>query len=190
MGIAREAGDLNMKSPQATIERTAQDTSVSAVLVALGLRFVLRTFLFAVVIAIVIGVPTDVVANPWFTRMTPVVPLDYVFLVATSAITGAVIASAAYGNWFASRGASPTGTAGGVLGWLAIGCPICNKLVVALLGVSGALRFFGPVQPLIGAASIVLGIAALAIRFRAVRGMCVPIPGVAQRCQIAGPVVE
>lgn len=179
-----------MRSPQPTFERTAQDTSVLAVLVALGWRFVLRSFLLAVVVAVVIGVPTDVVANPWFTRMTAVVPLDYVFLVATSAITGAVIASASYGNWITRQGAGQTGAVGGVLGWLAIGCPICNKLVVALLGVSGALRFFGPVQPLIGAASVVLGITALTIRFRAVRGLCVPIPGVAERCQIARAVPE
>ncbi|MBJ7355065.1 MAG: hypothetical protein JHC98_09585 [Thermoleophilaceae bacterium] len=137
-----------------------------------------------------IGVPTDVVANPWFTRMTPVVPLDYVFLLTTSAITGAVIASASYGNWFGGRSASPTGSVGGVLGWLAIGCPICNKLVVGLLGVSGALRFFGPAQPLIGAAAVVLGITALTIRFRAVRGLCVPIPGAAQRCQITRALAE
>lgn len=179
-----------MRSSQPTFERTAQDTSVSAVLVALGWRFVLRSFLFAVVLAVVIGVPTDVVANPWFSRMTPVVPLDYVFLVATSAMTGAVIASASYGNWIRRRGAGQTGAVGGVLGWLAIGCPICNKLVVALLGVSGALRFFGPAQPLIGAAAVVLGITALTIRFRAVRGLCVPIPGVAQRCQITRPLAE
>jgi len=37
-----------------------------------------------------------------------------------------------------------------VLATFAIGCPICNKLVVALLGVSGALTCWAPLQPLIG----------------------------------------
>ena len=50
--------------------------------------------------------------------------------------------------------------------FLAIGCPICNKVVVALLGVSGALSVFAPIQPIIGAASIALLAGSLAWRLR------------------------
>lgn len=32
----------------------------------------------------------------------------------------------------------------------AIGCPICNKLAVIALGVSGALAYFAPIQPTLG----------------------------------------
>lgn len=44
-------------------------------------------------------------------------------------------------------------TAGGVLSFLAVGCPICNKLVVLAVGVSGALSYWAPVQPFCAAAS-------------------------------------
>ena len=39
---------------------------------------------------------------------------------------------------------------------LAVGCPVCNKLVVAAIGVSGALNVWAPIQPLIAAASLAL----------------------------------
>jgi hypothetical protein len=43
---------------------------------------------------------------------------------------------------------------------LAVGCPLCNKLVLAVLGSSGALAVWAPLQP-------VLALAALAIAARA-----------------------
>jgi hypothetical protein len=51
-----------------------------------------------------------------------------------------------------------------VLTTFAVGCPICNKLVVALIGVSGALNYWAPIQPALGALSVVLLSAGLAIR--------------------------
>ena len=35
-----------------------------------------------------------------------------------------------------------------LLAFLAVGCPLCNKVVVLLLGASGALTYFEPIQPL------------------------------------------
>jgi hypothetical protein len=57
--------------------------------------------------------------------------------------------------------------AGGLAAFLAIGCPVCNKIVLVLLGTSGALTLWAPLQPLIGAASLVLLAATLAWRLRA-----------------------
>jgi hypothetical protein len=57
----------------------------------------------------------------------------------------------------------------------AVGCPICNKLVVAVLGAGGALSYFGPAQPVLGAASIVLLGAALALRLRALAARSVQV---------------
>ena len=117
--------------------------------------------------AIVVGVPTAVIANPWFRRMTPTRPLDIVFLIVTSLLTAALA-----GTW-----AYPTACAytdrrvglGGFLSLLAIGCPVCNKIVVLLLGFSGALTFFAPVQPLLGLASIALLAYVLRTRVCAIR---------------------
>lgn len=57
-------------------------------------------------------------------------------------------------------------TIAGAAAYLAIGCPICNKVVVAALGVSGALRHFAPFQPIIGAVSLALLGGTLAWRLR------------------------
>jgi hypothetical protein len=37
-----------------------------------------------------------------------------------------------------------------LLSTFAVGCPIGNKLVVALIGVSGALSYWAPLQPILG----------------------------------------
>ena len=54
-------------------------------------------------------------------------------------------------------------------GWFAVGCPVCNKLVVGLLGTSGATGSFAPAQPALGAAAVALTAGALVIRVRAIR---------------------
>ena len=44
---------------------------------------------------------------------------------------------------------------GGILAAFAVGCPVCNKLVLMILGVSGALNVWAPLQPVIGVLSMV-----------------------------------
>lgn len=103
-------------------------------------------------------------------RMTPVRLQDYVFL-ALAVGLGALLA-ASYALPGQERGTTH-GLLGGVLAGFAIACPVCNKIVVALLGVSGALAYFEPVQPLLGAT----GIALLAV------GVLVRL-GSAAQCQV------
>ena len=112
--------------------------------------------LSAVVFALAVGVPTGVVPTSFYTRMTPVVWWNYPVWAATAVLGGLVVAT------YVRRPADRTprnGTAaasgGGVLAAFAVGCPICNKLVVSVLGVSGALTFWAPLQPALGAASVV-----------------------------------
>lgn len=64
---------------------------------------------------------------------------------------------------------------GGFFSYLAVGCPICNKVVVFLIGTAGALTFFAPLQLYIGAASIVLLAWTLLLRARVIASGC-PIP--------------
>lgn len=125
----------------------------------------------ALATTLVIGLPTAVIENPLFTRMTPVRPLDVAFLMLTSAL--AALLAASYAAPVA--GAVPgRATAGGFLAFLAIGCPVCNKVVVALLGTGGALTFFEPLQPLLGAASVALLATALLVRLRACAACALP----------------
>ena len=121
--------------------------------------------------AILIGIPTDVLPNPWFTRMTPASASNYLFWVASSVLTGALLAT------YLLPAAVPTKTAAagagsGYLTVLAIGCPVCNKLVVSLLGVSGAFNYFAPIQPLLGATGLLLAAVALVVRLRGAGQQC------------------
>ncbi|MFF7642885.1 hypothetical protein [Streptomyces canus] len=64
--------------------------------------------------------------------------------------------------------------AAGVLSAFAVGCPICNKLVVLAIGVSGALSYWAPVQPVLGVASVALLTYALARRLRTATACALP----------------
>jgi hypothetical protein len=61
---------------------------------------------------------------------------------------------------------------GGLLSVLAVGCPTCNKLVVLLLGTTGALTFFAPLQLYIGIASVLLLGWTLALRAKTLANTC------------------
>jgi hypothetical protein len=142
-----------------------------------------RTALVALVVAgataLVIGIPTDVVPNPWFGRVIGVRAFDVVTLVTLSVVTGALVAT--YTLAGDSGATAPrAGIGSGIVGWFAVGCPVCNKLVVALLGASGATSTFAPLQPLLGAGAVALAGAALALRVRAIRRGSCPLTADAQ----------
>lgn len=131
--------------------------------------------------ALVIGIPTRVVPNGFFRRMTPTRPMDYVFL---------AIASVLIGLTFALRPRRPVDGngkvfAGGLATVLAVGCPICNKVVVALLGSAGALSVFAPIQPVLGGAGVALLVWALRRRLRDLRAAACPVP--VDRPVVRGP---
>jgi hypothetical protein len=122
--------------------------------------------------AFVIGVSTAVIANPWFSRKIPVRAFDVVVLIALSLITGTLLATYVVADAPAA-GVRRAGIGSGFLGWFAVSCPVCNKLVIALVGVSGATGVVEPLQPTLGALAVALGAAALAVRLRAIRrGTC------------------
>lgn len=149
---------------------------MSAALRMLGWRYLAVAIAAGALTAVTIGIPTDVLPNPWFTRMTPVRTTDLVLWPVTSVLVGALLATYLTPAFQGARSArGGVGVGSGTLSWLAIGCPVCNKAVVALLGVSGALRYFGPAQPFIGALAVVLAGGALAVRLRALGRGC-PLP--------------
>lgn len=121
--------------------------------------------------ALIVGIPTAVIPNPLFTRMTPTRPADYVFWAISAVLLGLLGASYVVRPSDAS-GLENKAAGGGFLSILAVGCPICNKLVVLALGVSGALTYFAPVQPLIGLVSVVLLVYALRLRLQHMQGVC------------------
>lgn len=117
---------------------------------------------------LVIGVPTVLVPNPWFGRDVPVTWWAWPALAVTAVLAGLTTATYVRSPLAPSRRdrAGRFGMVGGALSFFAVGCPVCNKLVLLALGTSGALTYFEPVQPFIAAASIAMLAGALMVRVR------------------------
>lgn len=139
-------------------------------------RYLTVSLAASALVAVVLGIPTDVIPNPWFTRMIAAEPLNYFFWAGTSLLSGALLATYVLPTPDGAGGVSGAGLGSGALGLLAVGCPICNKLVVTLLGVSGALNYFAPIQPLLGALALLLAGSALTVRLRGARLACAVPP--------------
>ena len=121
--------------------------------------------------AVLMGVPTGIVHTFFYRRMTPVLWWNYPVWAISAVLIGLTIAT--YTSRVGPSGSTPV--TGGVLSTLAIGCPVCNKLVVAAVGVNGALRIWAPVQPWLGVGSVVLLAYALRRRLRADQACPVPV---------------
>lgn len=129
---------------------------------------------FSIAFALLIGVPTVLIPNPVFGREIPVVAWNYpVWLL------GSVLAGLLAATYVRPSGAAPgpedvgeegrpgrLGMVGGVLTWFAVGCPVCNKLALLVLGYSGAITWFAPFQPVLAVAALALTGIALVVRLR------------------------
>jgi len=100
------------------------------------------------------GIPTDLLPNPWFVRMIPPTTLDYVFFILSSLLLGIYVAI--YLHKRKTAKSCKTTYAGGIGSFLAFGCPICNKILVALFGATALMTYFDPYRPLLGIVSIAL----------------------------------
>lgn len=126
---------------------------------------------------LVVGMPTGVVPTPVFGRPVPVTWWAPWSLAVTAVLGGLVLATwvrtSAPGVSDDERPLRRAGI-GGLLAYLAVGCPVCNKLVVAAVGTSGALSWFAPLQPVLAVASVVVLAVALRARLRSLAGCPLP----------------
>jgi hypothetical protein len=130
----------------------------------------------AVVTALVIGIPTGIIQTTLYHRMTPVLWWNYPVWALSSILAGALVAT------YVRDPAVPVPTSqggktllGSTLALFAVGCPICNKLVVMAIGVTGALNWFAPIQPVLGLGSLALLGYALWARRRAAIACRIPV---------------
>ena len=123
---------------------------------------------------LVLAISTAIIPNPIFPREEPVRIFDLEVLGAVTLL------AAALGATYAMPKSCPLQrnklVSGGVLSFIAIGCPVCNVAVVALIGTGGALAWFAPVQPFIGLAAIGMLALALAMQIRDIRRAHSPAP--------------
>jgi len=114
---------------------------------------------------LVVAIPTDLIDTPVFSREIPPTWWAQPALIITAILAG--LLTATYVSRPEGEGRKSTvrlGGAGAMISFFAVGCPVCNKIVLIALGTSGALQFFEPVQPYLAAASIGLLVWALTRR--------------------------
>lgn len=111
----------------------------------------------AVLTFIVIGIPTAVIPNSVFGREIEVTAWSIPVLALTSILSGLLLATyIAAAPKIDDQKSARFGGAGAVLSYFAVGCPVCNKLALVALGYSGAIKYFAPIQPILGFLSIAL----------------------------------
>ena len=120
-----------------------------------------RRWWFAFVMAlgtfVVVAVPTDLIPNPVFGRDVPPTSWSMPVLILSSVLAGLVGAT-----YVASPDSAPRpregrlGIVGAMATYFAVGCPVCNKLVLLALGYTGALQYFAPFQVYLAFGSVLL----------------------------------
>ncbi len=125
--------------------------------------------------AVLVALPTAVIPNPVFGRAVEVTWWSYPVVVLTGILGGLLLATYVKEPWMETetpaeqtedKKASKLGIAGAFVAYFAVGCPVCNKLVLLALGASGAMTWFAPVQPFLAIASVILMAVALRIRLK------------------------
>ena len=133
-----------------------------------------------VILGVLVSIPTDVLPNPFFTRSMAVTWWSYPVVIATGVLGALLIGSYVRSDGLPTAGqaqlerSSRLGLAGATLSFFAIGCPVCNKLVLLALGASGTMTWFAPFQPVLAIASVVL--LAFAVRMRLRNQMSCAVP--------------
>lgn len=120
----------------------------------------------AVGFALVVALPTDLVDTPLFSREIPPTWWSWPVLLVSAALTGLLVGTYVREPGEPRDAPAGAGYAGGLLVFFAVGCPVCNKLVLLALGTSGALAWFEPAQPLLSLVALVTLGWALRVRLR------------------------
>lgn len=128
-------------------------------------RFTLLAAAAAGLYVVALGIPAGIIPSPLFHRAVPADIWNLLFWLVPAVLSGPLAATYLV-PWPASCRVGGRAGTGGLLSFLAAGCPVCNKLVVLAVGASGALAYYRPLQPLLGAVSVVLLGLALRARFR------------------------
>jgi hypothetical protein len=114
-----------------------------------------RGFGAAVAMFVVLGTLAALWKNPLFMRMTPAGGFEITLLLLQSVLAGV------YLGLPQSPCGKRTAGAGAIIGFLGIACPVCNKILVLLIGSALLLEYFEPLRlyvALAGAALLALGV--------------------------------
>ncbi len=107
-----------------------------------------KGFLAGTVFFIVTGLVTGLIPNSLYVRMVPITLLDYFFLSTTS-----VLAAFYFGKEECSVYDDRFAFLGGIMGFLAFGCSICNAVLLAFFSSSAIMTYIDPLRPFLGVLS-------------------------------------
>lgn len=110
-----------------------------------------------------LGTVTALWDNPLFIRMTPAGGWEIGLLAALSLLLGAYVAIRRPVCSVKAAGS------GGVLGFLGVACPVCNKVLLLLFGGELLLTYFEPVRIYVAAVGVVIVLAVLLREWTMVR---------------------
>lgn len=121
----------------------------------------------ALITGVVISLPTAIIENPVFGRDIAVTVWSIPVVVVTAILSGMLFATYINNDLKLPEESSlKIGTAGTLLSFLAVGCPVCNKIALIALGYTGAIKYFAPVQPFLAFFGIAILIYALSKRLK------------------------
>ncbi len=117
----------------------------------------LIAILSSIITGLVIALPTAIIKNPIFGREIAVTLWSIPVLLITSILSGMLFATYIRNESTLDEEKSlKLGTAGALFSFLAVGCPVCNKIALIALGYSGAIKYFAPVQPYLAILGVVI----------------------------------
>jgi hypothetical protein len=135
-------------------------------------RDVLWSLLISIGMFGLLGTVAALWDNPLFMRMTPTSGFEVFLLVAQSALAGIYL-----GVRRAPCAGRVAGT-GGILGFLGVACPVCNKLLVLAFGSALLLEYFEPLRLYVGLAGT--GLLGYAVYAKLIRPSCTARPDLEQ----------
>ena len=144
----------------------------------------------AVVSTVALAIPTALIPTPIFGRAIAPEWWSWPVTIITGILAGLLVATSVALPSTPAEGdstvapsapehldkAGKAGVVGGLVSFFAVGCPVCNKLVLIALGTTGAVQWFAPIQPILAVAAIGLLIWALRRRLRGEIACAVRIP--------------
>ncbi len=101
--------------------------------------------------------------NPLFIRMTPAGDFEIALLTLLSILLGVYVAIR---RPFCS---AKTATASGIVGFIGIACPVCNKILLLLFGGELLWTYFEPVRIYVAGAGVLLAAVAVAYEWSLIK---------------------
>ena len=132
----------------------------------LSLSRTLKGFAVALGSFVALGTVAAIWENPLFVRMTPAGDLEVVLLGLLSVLLGTYVAIR---RPYCS---AKTAGVGGVLGFIGVACPVCNKILLLIFGGDLLLTYFEPVRVYVAAIGVLAVAAAAAREWVLVKRQC------------------